>query len=94
MRKNFCQKCFAWPNSDSRPLFGEGYWVDHWTYNLDLIESYLAVYPEEKRKSPFGKAIYTFYDSPAVKPRAENMCWWRVARASLNRIAITKKRRR
>jgi hypothetical protein len=27
---------------------GEGYWVDHWTYNLDLIESYLAVFPDKK----------------------------------------------
>ena len=26
--------------------FGEGYWCDHWTYNLDLIESYLDIYPE------------------------------------------------
>src|SRR5262249_1502987 len=26
--------------------FGEGYWVDHWTYNQDLIDSYLAVYPD------------------------------------------------
>ena len=24
---------------------GEGYWVDHWTYNLDLIESYLSIFP-------------------------------------------------
>ena len=26
---------------------GEGFWSDHWTYNLDLIESYLSVYPED-----------------------------------------------
>lgn len=30
-------------------VHGEGFWVDHWTYNLDLIESYLGVYPERKR---------------------------------------------
>ncbi len=28
--------------------FGEGYWIDHWTYNLDLIDTYLAVYPDRK----------------------------------------------
>lgn len=26
--------------------FGEGYWSDHWTYNLDLILDYLEVFPE------------------------------------------------
>jgi len=25
---------------------GEGYWIDHWTYNLDLIENYLTIYPD------------------------------------------------
>lgn len=30
--------------------FLEGYWSDHWTYNLDLVEDYLEVFPE-KRKS-------------------------------------------
>ena len=29
--------------------FGEGYWSDHWDYNLDLIEDYLAVFPEEQQ---------------------------------------------
>ncbi len=28
--------------------FGEGYWSDHWTYNLDLVESYLSIYPEHE----------------------------------------------
>ena len=26
---------------------GDGYWTDHWTYNLDLIESFLSLYPDE-----------------------------------------------
>jgi hypothetical protein len=29
--------------------FGEGYWSDHWTYLLDLIENYLEIYPEYER---------------------------------------------
>ena len=51
---------------------GEGYWTDHWTYNLDLIENYLGIYPERKGNLLFDAAVYTFYDSPmAVRPRAE-----------------------
>jgi hypothetical protein len=50
--------------------FGEGYWVDHWTYNLDLIESYLAIYPEWKTRLLWDEKNLTFYDSFAfVNPR-------------------------
>jgi hypothetical protein len=51
---------------------GEGYWIDHWTYNLDLIETYLAIYPERKDDLLFDEPTVPFFDSPAVvQPRAE-----------------------
>jgi len=51
--------------------FFEGYWIDHWEYNLDLIESYLAVYPDLQDHLLFGQADLPFYDSPAVvQPRS------------------------
>ncbi|NIL99175.1 MAG: hypothetical protein GTO62_19265, partial [Planctomycetales bacterium] len=46
--------------------FGEGYWVDHWRYNLDLIETYLAVYPDQKDELLFGEPSVPYFDSPAV----------------------------
>jgi hypothetical protein len=50
---------------------GEGYWIDHWTYNLDLIETYLAVYPDRKDDLLFGQAVVPYFDNPAVvQPRA------------------------
>ncbi len=50
--------------------FSEGYWVDHWFYNLDLIDSYLAIYPDKKDALLFGPAVVPFYDSTAfVQPR-------------------------
>ena len=55
--------------------FGEGYWTDHWTYNLDLIESYLAVFPERKAALLFDNRTTPFYDSPAhVNPRDMKYC--------------------
>jgi hypothetical protein len=55
--------------------FGEGYWTDHWTYNLDLIETYLAVYPEGKAALLFDDKILPFYDSAAyVNPRDIKYC--------------------
>lgn len=52
-------------------VFGEGYWVDHWTYNLDLVESYLEIYPEDKERLLFDTS-YTYFDGYAfVRPRHE-----------------------
>ena len=49
--------------------FGEGYWIDHWFYNLDLIESYLAVYPDRKHALLFETTL-PYFDSPVfVQPR-------------------------
>lgn len=51
--------------------FGEGYWSDHWTYNLDLLESYLSVFPEKEEELLYEKA-YSYYRPQArVKKRAE-----------------------
>jgi len=51
--------------------FDEGYWVDHWTYNLDLIENFLRVYPDKKEQLFLSKD-YKYYDSYVrVLPRHE-----------------------
>ncbi|WP_158855517.1 cellobiose phosphorylase [Halorhabdus sp. CUG00001] len=50
--------------------FGDGYWVDHWTYNLDSIEKYLDIYPDRKADLFFGREEYTFQDTAVkVRPR-------------------------
>lgn len=52
--------------------FGEGYWSDHWDYNLDLVENYLLVYPDRRESLLFGDDSYGFYDSVGVvRPRSE-----------------------
>ena len=51
---------------------GEGFWVDHWTYNLDLVDTFLAIYPEQKGRLLFEAADLPFYDnSVAVQPRGK-----------------------
>ncbi|MBU0547705.1 MAG: cellobiose phosphorylase [Candidatus Omnitrophica bacterium] len=50
----------------------EGFWTDHWTYNLDLIDSYLGIYPEKLHELFFEKKVFSFYDNTEiVKPRSE-----------------------
>lgn len=51
---------------------GEGFWTDHWTYALDLLENYLAVFPEERRRILFHSRTFTWYDNPHhILPRDE-----------------------
>jgi hypothetical protein len=51
---------------------GEGFWSDHWTYNIDLLESYLAVYPEHLREVLVDKKVFSFFfNNHFVVPRDE-----------------------
>lgn len=57
--------------------YGEGFWTDHWTYNLDLLENYLAVYPENRYQLLFENRNFSFYDNPhCVQPRADKYVVW------------------
>lgn len=50
----------------------EGYWSDHWAYNMDIIESYLALFPDRVKELFFETQRHTFYDDPViVLPRRE-----------------------
>lgn len=48
-------------NREPQASHGEGYWIDHWHYNLDLIESYLYFYPD-KLKDLFLDNSFSFWD--------------------------------
>ncbi len=50
----------------------EGFWSDHWTYNLDLIESYLRLFPENLRELFWEKRTFDFFlNDVYVLPREE-----------------------
>ncbi|MCQ2505867.1 MAG: cellobiose phosphorylase [Lachnospiraceae bacterium] len=66
------EKLIAMSEEQLEAGFGEGYWSDHWDYNLDLIEDYLRIYPEKFEELVFGNNKYRFYNSPVkVRDRAE-----------------------
>lgn len=43
------------PMCDYRPHyeFGDGYWIDHWTYVPELVDNYVKMYPEAREKLLF-----------------------------------------
>ena len=46
--------------------YQEGFWTDHWTYNLDLIDSYLGLYPEKANELFFNRKVFSFYDNAEI----------------------------
>lgn len=50
--------------------FLEGYWSDHWTYNLDLLENYLSVFPEKEEELLYGKNYNYYMPQAKVRKRA------------------------
>ncbi len=58
----------------SEGAFSEGYWVDHWTYNVDLLENYKAIYPDKMHKLLFTNKYRYFYSLVYVEPRSEKYC--------------------
>ena len=42
--------------------FGEGYWIDHWTYNVDLLENYASIYPDKLEELLF-RDDYKYFSS-------------------------------
>ena len=70
--EEFLGKAAALSESSVNAEFGEGYWTDHWTYNLDLVESYLAIYPDDEERLIYDDRTYTYFESKAVVlPRSE-----------------------
>lgn len=54
---------------------GEGYWTDHFDYDLDLLEDYLSVWPDKKQETLFEKPVYRIYDNAlTVRPGLEKTC--------------------
>lgn len=69
--------------------YGEGFWTDHWVYNLDLIENYLGVYPEKSDELMFTLKTFTYCDnSEVVKPRAEKYLLHNNLPRQLNSLAV------
>ncbi|MFP4661601.1 MAG: hypothetical protein ACLFPF_05370 [Halanaerobiales bacterium] len=70
--EQFIKKVISNSEATNDADFGEGYWIDHWTYILDLIENYLAVYPEKIKNLFFDDNSYYFFDNYVrVKPRSD-----------------------
>jgi hypothetical protein len=81
------EKVFSLAQANIQAEHGEGYWVDHWTYNLDLIDAYLAIYPDRKKALLFESEPLAFYDNAAVvQPRRKRYVLYQGKPRQLNAL--------
>ena len=77
--ETFVDAVLAQADQSFEATFGEGYWIDHWTYNLDLLDAYLAVYPDKKDELLFWQAGRALFRQPcdcaASQPEARVGRW-------------------
>ncbi len=71
-RDEFVQGLLEYVQGVESSDFGHGYWTDHWTYNMDLIESFRGIHPEQMQDLLFRRNDFVYGDSHMrVKPRSE-----------------------
>ncbi len=66
------EEILAISEQNIKAVFGEGYWVDHFSYILDLVENFEAIYPDKTTELLFENSSYKYFESPvSVLPRSE-----------------------
>ena len=67
-------KVFKYAKQNYEANFAEGYWIDHWTYILDLVENYQSIYHDKINQRLYLENDYSYFDSPVyVLPRDEKI---------------------
>lgn len=67
----FIQPIIAAAEDRAMGVYGQGYWADHWDYYIDLIESYLAIYPDAEEELMYENELRYFFSTATVRPRSE-----------------------
>ncbi len=67
--------CLKYSKQHINADFGEGFWSDHFSYNQDLIENYLYIYPDKLLDLLVNRWDYgIFHSSFSVLPRDQKYC--------------------
>lgn len=70
--EDFVAKVVTSAKAQNDANHGEGYWVDHWKYNFDILESFLTIYPDKKKDIFFNDKTFIYYDNDYyVLPRSK-----------------------
>jgi hypothetical protein len=69
-----------------------GYWIDHWTYITDLLESFAAIFPEKVEQMLTEKADITWFNEGGyIAPRADKYILKSFGPLQLNSVVSSSK---
>jgi hypothetical protein len=68
-RQEFVDMVAASSTYEPVASYTTGFWADHWTYYVDLIESYLSIYPDWEQRIMFDEKLPYFFSPAFVNPR-------------------------
>lgn len=66
----FIDEVVAIAEDRAMAVYGSGYWADHWEYYLDLIEAYVAIYPDMEESLMYDNELRYFFSTATIKPRS------------------------
>ncbi|KAG7360009.1 4-alpha-glucanotransferase [Nitzschia inconspicua] len=69
--EEFINTILASAKDHAMAVYGTGYWADHWDYYIDLIEAYLAIFPDGEETLMYDNELAYFFSTATVRPRAE-----------------------
>ena len=70
-RQRFIEEVVSVSEYHPMAVYSDGFWADHWTYYLDLIDSYLSIYPEGEETLMYDETLRYFFSAASAKPRCE-----------------------
>jgi hypothetical protein len=70
-RQEFIDLVAQAATSTPMAVYKKGFWADHWTYYLDMIESYLSIYPDGEERLMFETKLPYFFSPASVQPRSK-----------------------
>ncbi len=65
-REEFLQSLMRKSSRAEEADHGEGYWTDHFSYNIDLLESFEYIYPDRINGILFNEKIFTYFDNDHI----------------------------
>ena len=69
--EDLLKRCMYCAEQEVESEFRAGYWSDHFTYNMDLIENYLAVFPDRLHRLLYEERFRFHRGTHRVRPRSK-----------------------
>lgn len=68
-RQDFIDMVAAAAETSPMAVYETGFWADHWTYYLDMIEAYVSIFPDGEENLLYERQLPYFFSPASIQPR-------------------------